>query len=82
MGLAVYGILSLVSSFALKIVMLPALVVLGLLIYVGVLRFSHLLTTDDVYFVRDMMPRSLHPVLPRIARLVGLNYDLSESEKC
>ncbi len=80
MALVVFGILSVVQSFVLKIAILPALVVFGLLIYVLSLRISRLLTINDIDFIRDLMPRRLHSILPGIGRLVGLKYNRSNSE--
>lgn len=72
MALAVFGILSVIQGFILKIVMLPLLVVFGLLVYVGFLRVSRLLTISDIDFIRDLAPRRLNAVVLGIARLAGL----------
>jgi O-antigen/teichoic acid export membrane protein len=79
MSLAVYGLLSVVQSFVLKIAMLPVLAVIGLLVYVVVLRVSRLLTVDDIDFIRDLVPNRLRGIIPAMARLAGLKYSLEKS---
>ena len=36
------------------------------------LRVSHLISRDDLEFIREVTPRFLHPFLPLIARIVGV----------
>jgi O-antigen/teichoic acid export membrane protein len=80
MALVVFGILTFIQSFVLKIAMLPVLVVIGLLVYVGSLHVFRLLTISDIDFIRDLAPRRFHAIVPIIARLAGLKYDLLKSE--
>jgi O-antigen/teichoic acid export membrane protein len=75
MMLVVFGILSVVHNLLLKIAMLPVLIVIGLLVYVFSLRLFRFFTVADVDFVRGLMPRRLHVILPGIARLAGVEYD-------
>ena len=74
MGVVVFFALSFAHSFLTKLAMLPFVVVLGALVYVGSLRFLRLLTVDDLRFVRDLLPTRFHGFLPLAAKLAGLSW--------
>lgn len=69
MMLVVFGIQSTLHSFLLRLLMLPILVIIGLLVYVGSLRVFHLLVASDIDFIRELVPRRLHGILRIVARL-------------
>lgn len=73
MGGIVFFALSFFHTFLARIAMLPVLVVVGVLIYLGSLRGLHLLTKGDVEFVRDIVPARFRSLLPKVARLVGVS---------
>jgi O-antigen/teichoic acid export membrane protein len=73
MMLVIFGALSTIHGFVMKIVALPALALVGLLVYVGGLRSFHLLTIGDLDFFYDLMPKRLHFIMPGLARLAGLH---------
>ena len=72
MALLVYSVLSLLHTFSLKIIALPFLMVFGIVVYLGLLRVSHLISKDDLEFIRDVTPRFLHRFIPLIARIAGV----------
>lgn len=74
MGLLVFFALSFAHTFLSKLVMLPFVVVFGALVYVGSLRLLHVLTVDDLKFIRDLLPTRLHTLLPLAAKLAGLKW--------
>jgi len=74
MSLVVFFALSFAHSFLLKLAMLPLVVVVGALIYLGSLRALRLLTVEDLEFVRDLTPTKLQFFLPLAAKLVGLRW--------
>lgn len=74
MALVVFFTLSLAHSFLVKLALLPFVVVVGALVYLGSLRALHLLTAEDLEFVRDLMPTRFRRVLPIAARLAGLRW--------
>lgn len=73
MALVVFFALSFAHTFLLKLAMLPIVIVLGALIYLGSLRALGLLTKKDLEFVTDLTPRKLHGLLPLAAKLAGLS---------
>jgi len=75
MGLLVFAGLSQVASFLMKLALLPAFVVAGAGIYVGILRGLHFLTKEDLEFVGQVLPAKLHPFLPRLAWALGIEYE-------
>lgn len=75
MGLVVFFALSFAHSFLLKLAMLPFVVVLGALIYLGSLRALRLLTRTDLDFVSDLTPTRLHWLLPIATKLAGLRQE-------
>ena len=74
MGLVVFFALNVAHSFLLKLAMLPMVVVVGALIYLGSLRALRLLTVKDLEFVRDLTPTKLHGLLPLAAKLAGVRW--------
>jgi O-antigen/teichoic acid export membrane protein len=76
MALIVFELISSIHSFFFKIALLPAIVIVGTLIYIGALRVFRLFTVNDIDFLHDMLPNRLHILLPMIARIVGLKYDV------
>jgi O-antigen/teichoic acid export membrane protein len=80
MMLIVFGALSAIQGFVTKIIALPAVAVVGLLVYVGSLRCFHLLTIDDLDFIFSLMPNRLHATIPALARLAGLHYPTSSRD--
>jgi hypothetical protein len=50
--------------------MLPIMVVVGAAIYTGSLRAFHILTKDDVEFVRSIAPRRFERLLILVAKFV------------
>ncbi len=75
MGITVFLALSLSNSFTVKLAMLPVMVVVGGLIYLGSLRAAHILTADDLEFIRDLTPRRLQSLLPTAAKLAGIRWN-------
>jgi O-antigen/teichoic acid export membrane protein len=77
MSMLVFGGFSLVHSFYIKVAVLPAFIVGGGLIYLGLLRAFRLLSNDDIDFIREIVPQVFHKFLPKIAKLAGLNYEVT-----
>ena len=75
MALIVFVLISLIHTFFWKVTLLPGIVIVGVLIYVGSLRGLRLFTINDVEFLHDLLPNRLHTVIPIIARLIGIKYD-------
>lgn len=80
MSIVVFGALSYVHSFYTKVAGLPILIVIGAIIYLGLLRVFRLLSNDDIDFVRNVVPHSFHRFLPKIAKLAGLKHELESGE--
>jgi O-antigen/teichoic acid export membrane protein len=76
MGFVVFLTLSFAHSFLAKAAMLPLVIGMGALIYVGSLHVLRLLTIQDLEFIRDMMPTRLQGLLPLVARLAGLHWNM------
>lgn len=74
MGLLVFAGLYQVGSFLMKLALLPAFVVAGALIYVGVLRGLHFLTKEDLEFVGQVLPDRFRRFLPHLAWILGIEY--------
>jgi hypothetical protein len=72
MGAVVFFGLSLFHTFLTKLMMVPAFVVVGALVYLGCLRALRLLQKDDLEFIRDIAPEKLHPLVAIIARIAGV----------
>jgi len=75
MALVVFVLISLIHTFFWKVSLLPGIVIVGVLIYVGSLRALRLFTINDVEFLHDLLPNRLHTTIPIIARLIGIKYD-------
>ncbi len=73
MGAVVFFGLSLFHTFLTKLVMVPAFVVVGALVYLGCLRALRLLQEDDLEFIRDIAPEKLHPLVAIVARIAGVS---------
>jgi len=78
MGVLVFSALSSVHSFYLKLAVLPVLIAVGALIYIGFLRLLRVVTISDIDLIRSFIPHKLRRLLPAIAMLLGLRYDLRE----
>jgi O-antigen/teichoic acid export membrane protein len=72
MGLIVFFALSLFNSFIVRLAALPVVVVVGLLIYLGWLRLTHLLRTEDLELIRRIIPTRFQGLIPKLARLAGV----------
>lgn len=72
MGLVVFFALTFPQTFLLKLAALPALVVVGALIYVSCLRILRLLTVNDLKFLSALIPVRLRVLLPIVAKLTGV----------
>jgi len=72
MGAVVFLILSFFHSFLAQLAMLPVVLVVGALLYLGVLRALKLLTTQDFEFIQLMAPARSHRLIGLIARLAGV----------
>ena len=75
MAIVVFELISSIHSFFFKVVLLPTIVLVGTLIYIGALRVLHLFTANDIDFLHDLLPSRLHIFLPIIARIIGLRSD-------
>jgi O-antigen/teichoic acid export membrane protein len=74
MMFVIFTMLSLLHSFLLKIVFSPALLVIGLLVYIESLRVFRFVEVSDIDFICHLLPHRLHAFLPTLAWLFGLNY--------
>ena len=81
MMIVIFSILSVLRELILKLVMLPVLLIVGVLVYVVSLRAFHGLMVSDMDFLRGLLPCRLHSILPMLARLAGLEYDLSKNDQ-
>jgi O-antigen/teichoic acid export membrane protein len=72
MALLVFTAISMLHTFPLKLASLPFLMILGILTYFGLLRISHLISREDLEFIRDITPRRAHRHLPMIAAILGV----------
>ncbi len=70
MGVVVFVVLAFFRTFLMKLLMLPVMVVVGAAIYIGSLRAFHILTMDDVEFVRSIAPRRFERLLTLVAKFV------------
>jgi len=70
MGVVVFVVLAFFHTFLIKLLMLPIMVVVGAAIYTGSLRAFHILTKDDVEFVRSIAPRRFERLLILVAKFV------------
>jgi O-antigen/teichoic acid export membrane protein len=72
MGIIVFAAMSTAHSFFLKLALLPVLIFAGAIIYLGSLRLLRLLTASDIEFARGIVPPRFHPILLKIASLLGV----------
>ena len=72
MGAVVFLILSFFHSFLTQLAMLPVVVVIGGLLYLGALRMLKLPTVQDFEFIQQMAPTRSHRLIALIARLAGV----------
>ena len=70
MGIVVFAALTVVHSFLLKVVLLPALIVVAAIMYIGSLRLLRLLTATDLEFALGILPSRFHPIVLKIGRLL------------
>ena len=73
MGVAVFLILSFFHSLAVQLAILPVVIVIGGLLYLGTLRALTLLTVQDFEFIRQMAPARSHRLISFIARVAGVS---------
>jgi O-antigen/teichoic acid export membrane protein len=71
MGIVVFLILSRFHSFLMQLAMLPVVIIIGALIYLGALRALKLLTVEDFEFIEQMAPTRAHRLITIIARAAG-----------
>jgi len=74
MGAVVFFILSFFHSFLVQLVMLPVVIVIGALLYLGALRLLKLLTVEDLEFIQQLAPSRSHRVISLVARLAGVSF--------
>ena len=72
MALLVFTAISMLHTFPLKLAALPFLMILGILTYLGLLRVSHLISSENLEFIRDITPRRVHSYLPMVAAMLGV----------
>jgi O-antigen/teichoic acid export membrane protein len=73
MGIVVFAAQTFVSSFLLKLALLPLLVILGAGIYLVGLRILHLLTREDLEFARGLVPERFHSLILKIGEMLGID---------
>jgi O-antigen/teichoic acid export membrane protein len=74
MGAGVFLILSFFHSFLAQLAMLPVVVVIGVLLYLGALRALKVVTVQDFEFIQLMAPANSRKLIALIARLAGVGY--------
>ena len=72
MGVIVFLILSPFHSFHKQLALLPVVVVIGALLYLGILRSLKLLGTEDLECIREMAPAHSQRLISLIARIAGV----------
>ena len=72
MGVVVFFALSFFHTFLFKLAMLPVVVVVGGVIYLGALRALRLLRKDDLDFIRDIVPERAHFLVAIVAQIAGV----------
>jgi O-antigen/teichoic acid export membrane protein len=70
MGVVVFESVSNIHSFPLRLALLPLLIIIGGVIYLGTLRLLRLLTPADLKFVTGILPARLRPTILKIGRLL------------
>jgi O-antigen/teichoic acid export membrane protein len=81
MMVSVFTILGSIHTFFVQLLAFPGVMVVGFIIYLGSLRLSHLLTTDDLDFFRELLPKRLGVLLPLAASFIGVDYDKLQGGK-
>jgi hypothetical protein len=71
-AIPIFAALFSLHPFYLKITTLPFLMLFGILTYLSLLRVSHLISRNDLEFIHEMTPPSLHRYLRLLARIVGV----------
>lgn len=74
MALVLVAVLSLLNTFTSRLFAFPFLVLTGIMIYLVFLRFSRLLSPNDLAFLQNFTPRKLHRLLFLMARLAGVKH--------
>jgi len=72
MGAVVYFALSFFHTFLFELAMLPVVVVVGGVVYLGALRALRLLRKDDLDFIRDIVPVRAHFLVAIVAKIAGV----------
>ena len=72
-GVVVFLILSFFHSLAVQLAILPVVIIIGGLLYLGALRALTLLTVQDFEFIRQMAPARSHRLISFIARVAGVS---------
>jgi O-antigen/teichoic acid export membrane protein len=73
MAIPIYIVVSFIHAFYLQLAALPFLIILGITIYLSLLRASGLISKDDLEFITAITPRAFHRYLPVIARVIGVS---------
>jgi O-antigen/teichoic acid export membrane protein len=71
MAAIIFTGVSLVHSFRLQLVALPAFIVGGLIIYLGMLRGLRVLTAADLEFARETVPKRFHKIVKWVELFVS-----------
>ncbi len=72
MGAVLYAALDFMASYAQQILSLVLLIPLGMIIYLGVLRTLKTFTSDDIEFIRRLVPQRLEWLTRMISKVVGV----------
>jgi O-antigen/teichoic acid export membrane protein len=72
MGAIVFFVLSFFHAFLYELAMLPVVIVVGGLVYLGALRGLRVLSVDDLEFIRDLLPERARFLAGTVARVAGL----------
>lgn len=72
MGAIVFFALSFFHSFLYELAMLPVLIVVGGLVYLGALRVLRILSVDDLEFIRELLPERAQFLAGTVARVAGV----------
>jgi O-antigen/teichoic acid export membrane protein len=71
MGAIVYFVLSFFHTFLYELAMLPVIIVVGSLVYVGALRAMRILTANDLAFVSELLPKRAHFLIGIVAKVAA-----------
>jgi O-antigen/teichoic acid export membrane protein len=72
MGAIVFFALSFFRTFLYELAMLPVVIVVGSLVYVGALRALRILSADDLAFVSELLPERTHYLMGIVAKIAGV----------